>query len=75
MNNHLNSIDEQENANVVQREGVPMYGIGWLVNGAERCSALFFSLLPKSSKICYFMLAMFASTVAGVRLAGLFQGM
>ena len=61
---------------MVQREGVPMYGIGWLVNGAERCSALFFSLLSTtSSEICAFLLAMFASTVAGSRLAGLFQGM
>ena len=70
------AIDEQENANVVQREGSPMYGIGWLVNGAEQCSGLFFSLFSTtSSDICAFLLAMFASTVAGSRLAGLFQGM
>lgn len=70
------AIDEQENANVVQREGSPMYGIGWLVNGAEQCSGLFFSLFSTtSSDICAFLLAMFASTVAGSRLAGLFQAL
>lgn len=59
----------------MQREGAPMYGIGWLVDGAEWCSALFFSVLPRSLETCDYMLAMFASTVAGLRLAGLFQGM
>ena len=69
------TIDEEPNANVEQREGAPMYGTGWLVNGAEWCSKLFFSVLPRSLIKCAFMLAMFSSTVAGLRLAGLFKGM